>query len=168
MEYEVWRIVPSVPTHMASNQGRVMQIPFVGKMPYGGDKHYGGQPTYGNPGDAGRLQINVKGKVYRVHLMVCEAFNGPRPSPKHVCMHMDENNQNNKSSNLVWGTQKENLNAPGFIEYRKRSGPKTTLDEDKARHIKYGSGSCADMGRLYGISPATVSNIRAGRSWKHI
>ena len=32
-------------------------------------------------------------------------------------MHMDENSANNQYENLQWGTQKENLNAPGFIAY---------------------------------------------------
>jgi hypothetical protein len=36
-----------------------------------------------------------------------------------VCMHLDENSRNNKPENLAWGTQKENLNAPGFIDYCK-------------------------------------------------
>jgi hypothetical protein len=34
-------------------------------------------------------------------------------------MHLDENSKNNRPENLAWGTQKENLNAPGFIEYCK-------------------------------------------------
>jgi len=32
-------------------------------------------------------------------------------------MHIDENAANNRADNLRWGTQKENLNAPGIIEY---------------------------------------------------
>lgn len=30
-------------------------------------------------------------------------------------MHKDENSRHNAPSNLEWGTQKQNLNAPGFI-----------------------------------------------------
>ena len=38
-------------------------------------------------------------------------------------MHLDENAANNRASNLRWGTQKENLNAPGFLDYcRTRTG----------------------------------------------
>ena len=38
-------------------------------------------------------------------------------------MHLDENAVNNRASNLRWGTQKENLNAPGFLTYcRSRTG----------------------------------------------
>jgi len=30
---EVWRVIPSMPTHMASSHGRVKVIPYKGKMP---------------------------------------------------------------------------------------------------------------------------------------
>jgi DNA-binding MarR family transcriptional regulator len=35
--------------------------------------------------------------------MVCEAFHGPRPSPKHEVCHRDSNPLNNHYSNLRWG-----------------------------------------------------------------
>lgn len=35
-------------------------------------------------------------------------------------MHINEDPLDNRPENLRWGTQKENLNAPGFIEYAKR------------------------------------------------
>lgn len=38
-------------------------------------------------------------------------------------MHLDENAANNRASNICWGTQKENLNAEGFLAYcRGRTG----------------------------------------------
>lgn len=64
-----------------------------------------------------------RGKTYKVHRLVCEAFNGPPPFQGAVCMHLDEDYRNNRPDNLAWGTQKENLNAPGFIAYcRSRTG----------------------------------------------
>jgi len=40
-------------------------------------------------------------------------------------MHLNENSADNRPENLAWGTQKENLNAPGFIAYCKtRTGDK--------------------------------------------
>jgi hypothetical protein len=59
----------------------------------------------------------LRGKTYKVARLVCEAFNGPSSEEKNVCMHLDENSGNNSLDNLAWGTQKENLNAPGFIAY---------------------------------------------------
>ncbi|CAK0755422.1 hypothetical protein CCP3SC15_2070001 [Gammaproteobacteria bacterium] len=51
--------------------------------------------------------------------MVCEAFHGAAPPGKTVCMHIDEDARNNRPENLTWGSQKMNLNAPGFISYCK-------------------------------------------------
>ena len=49
-------------------------------------------------------------------------------------MHLDENARNNKPENLRWGTQKENLNAPGFIAYCKsRTGDNNPYRKGKAR-----------------------------------
>ena len=165
---EIWRPVPSLPEYLASSLGRVMRVPFAGPMPHGGPRYYGGEPTFGvNSG--GRFHIFFKGKNYRIHRMVCEAFSGPPPFPKAVVMHLDENSENNRVENLQWGTQKENLAAPGFRAYCKRKGRAASkINTEQAKRIKYGGQSCAGMAREFGISPATVSNIRAGRSWKHI
>jgi len=116
MKPEIWRLVPSVPGLLASSRGRVMVIPHIGKMPHGGPKHYGG---YARKGcwDGDRYILQWKDKTHKVARLVCEAFNGPAPADKPVCMHLDENSKNNYPENLRWGTQKENLNAPGFIAY---------------------------------------------------
>jgi hypothetical protein len=46
---------------------------------------------------------------------------------------MDEDALNNRPSNLRWGTQKENLNMPGFIEYcRARKGENSPRAKHKA------------------------------------
>lgn len=113
---EIWRSVPSLKGALASSEGRVMLAPFVSENPRNGHKQYGGIPTLGN-WDGTRYIWRFEGKTYKVARLVCEAFNGPRPEGKNVCMHLDENSRNNVPANLQWGTQKENLNAPGFIEY---------------------------------------------------
>lgn len=117
---EVWRVVPSHPQYLASSEGRIMVAPYLGEMPHGGMRHYGGQPHFGvwSKIDS-RFIVVYKGKSHKVHQLVCEAFHGPRPFDGAVVMHMDENPANNRPSNLSWGTQKENLNAPGFKEYQK-------------------------------------------------
>ena len=47
----------------------------------------------------------------------------PRAKDKPCVLHKDENSRNNRPENLMWGTQKENLNAPGFLKYcRGRTG----------------------------------------------
>lgn len=121
---ERWRIIPSLQEYLASTMGRIMRIPFVGAMPYGGTKHYGGMPNHGtwHPEEQ-RFCLHYRGKNYKVARLICEAFHGAAPASKPVCMHVDEDSKNNRPNNLAWGTQKENLNAPGFIAYcRARTG----------------------------------------------
>lgn len=101
-----------------------MVAPYRAQMPHGGERQYGGVPTFGvwNKQD-GRFITSQNGETFKIHQLICEAFNGPKPAPDAVVMHIDENAANNRASNLQWGTQKENLNAPGFLEYcRSRTG----------------------------------------------
>jgi hypothetical protein len=129
--FEEWRDVPSAPDMQASSLGRVRVKPYKRAMPNGGVRTYGGDATYGVLRD-GRMFWQHAGRNYRVHRLVCEAFNGLAPDGMTVCMHLDENALNNLPLNLAWGTQKENLNAPGFIAYcRRRVGDKSTHSRAK-------------------------------------
>ena len=130
---EMWRLVPSLPGLMASSHGRLMVAPYLAPVSRGaGERQYGGEPTSGQ-WDGNRFVYFFRGKTYKVHRLVCEAFNGP-PFDGAVCMHMDEDARNNRPSNLKWGTQKENLNAPGFLAYcRGRTGANSPTIKAKAK-----------------------------------
>lgn len=131
---EQWREVPSEPRILVSSLGRVMRKPFIGKMPHGGQRQYLGKASAGQ-WDGCRYIYVLSGKTYKVARLVCEAFSG-QPPANSVCMHLDENSRNNTPDNLAWGTQKENLNAPGFIRYCKArtgdSSPTTKARKKKA------------------------------------
>ena len=45
--------------------------------------------------------------MQKVHLLVAEAFLGERP-PGMVCRHLNDNQSDNRVSNLAWGTASEN------------------------------------------------------------
>jgi len=121
---ELWRQSPSLPEYMVSSLGRIMRVPYMAPLPNGGMRHYGGEPWYGSwAKDLGRYIFQFHGHSYKVHRLVCEAFHGRPPFDDAVVMHLDEDASNNREENLQWGSQKENLNAPGFIEYcRSRTG----------------------------------------------
>jgi len=132
---EVWKHVPSEPGVLASNMGRILQPPSYTPMGNGGFRAYLPKPRLGQVSrskkDAAHSyriimlrRDNKAGQSPRkVHQLVCEAFHGPRPFPKAVVIHLDEDAHNNKPENLKWGTQKENLNSDGFIAYcRGRTG----------------------------------------------
>lgn len=44
-----------------------------------------------------------------IHTLVCLAFHGPKPTPKHQVAHKDCNKMNNGYLNLRWATPKENI-----------------------------------------------------------
>ena len=118
---EIWRLIPSIPGVVASSSGRLMVAPYLAPSPNGGLRQYGGEPTFGQ-WDGTRFVYRHKGKTYKAHRLICEAFHGSPPDGA-VCMHLDEDSANNEPSNLSWGTQRENLNAPGFIAHcRSRTG----------------------------------------------
>jgi HNH endonuclease len=121
--HEQWRVSPTLPEYLVSSMGRVMRVPHRELLPNGGLRQYGGDPHNGADSGEGRMTLQFKGKTYKVHRLVCEAFNGPPPKHRNVCMHKDEDYRNNRPTNLKWGSQKENLNAPGFLRYcRGRTG----------------------------------------------
>lgn len=133
---ETWKPVPSLKGVMASDQGRVLLPPRHAPMHHGGFRLYAPKPTYGNITRAKKGAAHEYRGIYakffgniKIHQAVCEAFHGPKPFPKAVVIHLDENALNNRPENLKWGTQKENLNMPKFLEYcRTRRG------KDQPRH----------------------------------
>lgn len=127
---EIWKPVPSREGVQASNLGRVLLPVREYQMPHGGMRKTNPKPVFGTRtkaskearhvymGMANRILGNMK-----IHRLVCEAFHGPPPFPKAVVIHLDEDATNNRAENLKWGTQKENLNMPGFKAYcRSRTG----------------------------------------------
>jgi len=127
---EVWLPAPRLEDfYLVSSHGRVYSIPYESPMPRGGTKICGGLITNGH----GTGKLVFRGKNYKISRMVCEAFNGPAPFEGAIVMHDDENCFNNYFENLVWGTQKQNLNYPGFLEYcRSRTGE----DSPTIKHMK--------------------------------
>lgn len=125
---EIWKPVPSEPGILVSSHGRVLLPPRYAPMRNGGYRAYFPRPRRGQVSRSSKdaahefllVMVHCPDKRQRprkVHQLVCEAFHGTKPFPEAVVIHLDENGKNNRPENLKWGTQKENLNAPGFIEH---------------------------------------------------
>lgn len=119
---EVWKPVPSEPGVLASSMGRVLQQPSYAPMSNGGFRTYLPKPRFGQVSqervgakhDYRIIMVRDTEKTAgqrprKVHQLVCEAFNGPKPFAKAVVIHVDEDAHNNRPENLKWGTQRENL-----------------------------------------------------------
>lgn len=117
----IWKPVPSYPGMLASSEGEILLPPRHAPMRSGGYRLYETRPVRGYVVTASRdatsrhriIRTRYFGTI-KVHQAVCEAFHGPKPTPKHVVLHRDEDGTNNDPENLKWGTRKENQNAPGF------------------------------------------------------
>lgn len=70
--------------------------------------------TYDYGGRPGSRYVGVTlGKPYYVHRVVCEAFHGAPPTPKHTVEHNDGNKRNNHKDNLCWLPMGENNKRKG-------------------------------------------------------
>lgn len=120
MEEEIWKPVPDMAGVWASSWGRIKSDPTEYKTPTGGKVIRFIKPTFGSISKADRLGnyfrllIRIRGKTYKVHILVCSAFRGRRQKKSDVVLHKDDNGLNNRSDNLDWGTQYENMQAPRF------------------------------------------------------
>ena len=123
------------------------------------------------------LSLGAKGK-YRhvgVHMLMCEAFLGPRPSLNHQVAHGNGVRSHNVISNLRWATAREN--AKDRDEHGKTFLPKgslhpmSKLTEDaviKMRSMKSGGANVGDLAREFCVSRWTVFDALSGRTWGHV
>ena len=143
-KFEVWKPVPSEPGMLASSWGRVLLPPRHAPMRNGGFRLYTPGPTYGSETRASKNATHVyrgimvksvgdgKPRPRKVHQLICEAFHGIKPFASAVVIHLDECSLNNRPENLRWGTQKENLNMPGFLKYcRGRVGENNPISKSR-------------------------------------
>ena len=143
---EVWKPVPSEPGVLASSHGRVLLAPGYAPLPNGGFRLYAPEPRFGEVAKSNKAAKHVYRHIMvkrsdahrrqaprKVHQLVCEAFHGPKPFDRAVVIHKDEDSLNNRPENLKWGTQKENLNAPGFKAYCKTRAGKDSPSAKGAR-----------------------------------
>ena len=88
-----------------------------------------------------------------------------------VCHHCD-NPMCVKPSHLFLGTHQENMSDRNLKgRSAKLAGalnPMAKLTEQQARDIKLSSKPAADLMAMYGVSETVISNIRKGKTWKHL
>lgn len=109
---EEWRpVVGYAGFYEVSNQGRVRSLPRTAARRVKGAVPVRGRilSTYRNKGyPAVKLTVGGTGRRAQVHVLVCEAWHGPRPTGAE-CRHLDDNKLNVSPDNLQWGTRSENM-----------------------------------------------------------
>ena len=106
------------------------------------------------------------------HVLVMEAYFGPRPQGLSVC-HNDGNYLNNNISNLRYDTAKGNA-ADKILHgtlLRGEQIPQSVLKEEQI-YILFDMAaqgvSNADLSRHFKVSPSAIGKIIRRRDWKHI
>ena len=97
-----------------------------------------GHWTFGCNNGHGYLCVKYRGKKYKVHRLVLDAFVGPAPKDKPEADHIDRNPLNNNVSNLRWVSRCENCRNTMKQDRVKSRGLPCTFEDRKA----YSHGSC--------------------------
>lgn len=109
---ETWKQHPVYRDYEVSTHGRVQLLPRRWEKSWRSQTKTllkQGKDQAGYPRVGIRLGHKTK-KVVRVHVLVCETFLGPRPTPKGVVRHLNGVADDNRLENLAWGTAQENAN----------------------------------------------------------
>lgn len=55
------------------------------------------------------LSRNGRRRTVRIHVLVCNAFHGPKPSTLHEVRHINGDLTDNRAANLAWGSHSDNM-----------------------------------------------------------
>ena len=102
---------------------------------------------------------------FSVHRLVAEAFI-PNPESKPYVNHKDGCKTNNILSNLEWVTAKENSAHARATGLRLPSNRKLTADQ--VREIRASNLSQIKLGKIYGLSQASISDIKRRETYKDV
>ena len=154
--------IPSAPGYFAGSDGEIYG-------PRGPLRHHGKRYA----------RVWMYNHMRSIHRLVCEAFHGEPPSPKHHAAHGDGDMGNNRPENIRWATPAENC------ADRRRHGtdpigernPRARLTAEQVREIRatYANagkyikrGTRAALAKKFGVPVGSIKDVAYGRSWRHI
>jgi hypothetical protein len=119
----------------------------------------------------GYARVQMRDKTFDIHRLVAEKYI-PNPEDKPQVNHIDGNKKNNDVSNLEWVTGSENIQHAfdtGLkVPSKGEANGSSKLLDHQVLEIYNSTGNQRITGEEYGVSATIVSNIRLGKSWKHI
>jgi len=179
---EVWKSIPGYQgLYEVSDHGQVRSYAYTGRKPKSGivkrrDVPIILRPTRSKKVD-GYVQVDLQyegeRKIGRMHRLVAEAFIGDPPFEGALVMHTDDDKANNHYSNLAWGTQGDNMDDKVSKDRQLKgtqmySARLTDADIPRIRGYDAVGWSRSDIGRLFDVSPGTISDVVRGRTWKSV
>lgn len=116
---------------------------------------------------SGYAQLRWEGETIRANRLMCALRHGPPPTSKHEAAHNCGNERCVNPDHLRWATPTENQNDRVIhgTSNRGRRQWLAKLDEDKVREIRSSSDSNKELALRFGVSAATIREVRVGRNW---
>lgn len=170
---EVWRpVVGYEEFYEVSNQGRVRSLDRIDSK--GGLRR--GRVLKFRTDDKGAgysyIQMSANGKPAKrnVHVLVLEAFVGPRPSPLHEACHLDGDKGNAALSNLRWDTRQGNW-ADKWRHGTATAGEQNAcsiLTAEAVQWIRESRQSSLALAPVFGVASSTIRAVRLRANWAHL
>jgi hypothetical protein len=159
---EDWKVIDDYPDYEVSSLGRVKSNKYPNKP----------KMLKSNPNSLGYCQVGLKREVLKTkknHILVLEAFTGPRPKGMEAC-HNDGDKNNNRLSNLRWDTPKNN--AKDKIKHgttiKGMKNPKAKLKEYEAETIPWlfeQGFTRRELAGVFNVSHSAICHVLKGRTW---
>jgi hypothetical protein len=183
---EVWKdIAGHEGCYQASSEGRIRSldrsIPYQHRNGNWYTRNRVGQilTTHNKVTNSGYEQVALGRIPSRcVHEYVAETFLPPKPNPNDDVNHINGIKLDNRAVNLEWMTRAQNIQHAlnmGFMNIHRGKGKgvshfNATLLEQEVREIKSNINNLTntELADKYGTTPANISHILDGRSWKHV
>lgn len=150
LDGEVWK---ETSTCMVSNLGRVKAKDASSKS------NVNGLPYYPIPGEHGYCKAFGRD----VHIMVAEAFLGPKPSPHLSVDHINRKRHDNRYSNLKWATAKDQRRNSSFKAGDQSNRCRKVQSTDSAGNsLRF--PSIAAAAKYFGIKPPGIAKALSQRT----
>lgn len=119
-----------------------------------------------------------KRRLIRANRLVCEAFHGSAPTPKHHAAHENGIRLDNRPDNLYWATPRQNKQDSfrhGTAVFGERvanqHGPAKITPEivqDIRAEYTGAKGELLRFAARYGVVPTCIHKIVSGQTWRHV
>lgn len=162
----IMKQIPNFPSYFATKDGRIQSKRFKRFL----------KPALSREGYF-RVCLCKNGKHYirSIHRLILKAFIGPCPNGMQ-CRHLNGIKTDNRISNLVWGTRKENAadcKLHGTDPLGERNGHVKLTEQDvkEIRQIyktQFHWGLRCQLAKKYNVTPQNIRCIAKKLTWKHI
>jgi hypothetical protein len=175
---EEWRPVSDHPGYEVSSLGRVRSVDRTLYYPSGKwgritAHHHKGRILIPRLDKDGYSYVCLGGgprNTFKVHVLVCTTFHGPKPSPDHEVAHGDGDRGNAAAYNVRWATYAENredmIRHGNKLERERHPRSKVSqADVRKAQEYLALGFPHTVIAKIIGCSKQTISLINLGKHW---